>query len=169
MLCFDLRTLESNAVRVDGVLGPDDAVWESDDSRPTEGIHVSGRLSSAGGGKFYFSGRIEGVVAGSCRRCLTGTVASIDEELHLLFVESGVDEAEEPDVYVISAREHALDLRPAIREEWILAVPSFAVCVESCQGLCPHCGANLNEARCSCSASVDPRWSALAALRDAPR
>jgi uncharacterized protein len=33
--------------------------------------------------------------------------------------------------------------------------------------LCPRCGQNLNVAKCSCDeASADPRWNALAGLKD---
>lgn len=45
-----------------------------------------------------------------------------------------------------------LDLTESVRECIILALPSYPVCKEDCQGLCPHCGQNLNEAPCRCSA-----------------
>jgi uncharacterized protein len=121
-------------------------------------------------GRFYFSGRIEGAAAASCRRCLDDNVqVPVEEDVHLLLVEPGADEADEPDVFLIDVREHILDLRPAIREEWLLAVPAFALCRESCLGLCPNCGVNRNLAECSCTPAIDPRWNALTSLRDAKR
>ena len=170
MLSFDLRSLESHAARVDAELPADDPVWEEGDFRPVDAVRVTGRLSSAGVGRFYFSGRIEGAAAASCRRCLDDDVqVRVDEDVHLLLVEPGADEADEPDVFLIDVREHILDLRPAIREEWLLAVPAFALCRESCLGLCPNCGVNRNLAECSCTPAIDPRWSALTSLRDAKR
>jgi uncharacterized protein len=67
MLSFDIRSLETKAVHVDGSLAPDDPVWEEGDLRPTEPIRVTGRLSSAGEGRFYFTGRLEGRTELPCR------------------------------------------------------------------------------------------------------
>ncbi len=172
MLSFDLRALESHAARVDAALLRDDPVWQEGDLRPSSAVQVTGRLSAAGagrGGRFYFSGHIEGSAATSCRRCLEDVEVQVSEDLHLLLAEAGTDEADEPDVYVIDVREHNLDLRPAVREEWLLTVPPFALCQESCQGLCPVCGVNKNLASCNCTAAVDPRWSALITSHDAKR
>ena len=162
MLSFDLRSLDAQAALVDGVLATDDPAWLPDDTRPLDGVHVTGRLSAAGPGRFYFSGRLEGTATDSCRRCLTDVQVPVAEEVHLLFADAGTEGSEEdPDVYVIDAREHSLDLRPAVREEWLLAVPPLVVCKEDCRGLCPKCGADLNLGECNCAPSIDPRWDAL--------
>lgn len=55
-----------------------------------------------------------------------------------------------------------IDLDPILREQVLLALPMNLVCRESCRGLCPVCGANLNEGQCECHREVvDPRWTAL--------
>lgn len=167
MLCFDIRSLEARAESVDGLLEANDPVWEEGDTRPVNaGVHVVGRLSAAGPGRFYLSGRLEGQATATCRRCLTDTHASVAEDVHLLFAESDVDEAEEDDVVPIKAGERELDLRPALREEWLVSVPSYVLCREECLGLCPTCGADRNTTRCDCAPTIDARW---AALRDVPR
>ncbi|MGQ0639472.1 MAG: YceD family protein [Gemmatimonadaceae bacterium] len=165
MLSFDLRALEAKAVQVAGQLSARDPVWGEDDLRPADAVHVTGRLSTAGSGRFYFSGHMSGHVDAQCRRCLAPTAVDVHEALHLLFAEEGVPEADEPDVYPIPARANTLDLRLAIREQWVLAAPAFALCREDCKGLCPRCGADLNAGPCSCEGAVDPRWNALRSLR----
>jgi uncharacterized protein len=61
---------------------------------------------------------------------------------------------------------HTLDLGPTLREQILLALPMDALCGESCKGLCPHCGQNLNEATCDCRANMaDPRWAKLRELK----
>ena len=166
MLSFDLRSLESTAARVEGDLASGDPVWGEAEVRPVDTVRVTGRLSSAGTGKFYFSGRIGGTALASCRRCLDEVRVNVDQEVHLLLVDAATDEADQPDVYLIDARQHELDLRPAIREEWLLAVPQYVVCSESCQGLCPTCGNTRNTGTCACKPVVDARWSALSSLSD---
>jgi uncharacterized protein len=61
---------------------------------------------------------------------------------------------------------HRLDLAPTLREQILLALPMDTLCGESCRGLCPHCGQNLNEATCDCRSDVaDPRWAKLRELK----
>lgn len=167
MLYFDLRSLESSAARVEAGLAADDSIWLETDAKPVEQVSVSGRLSSAGPGKFYFSGHIKGSAATTCRRCLDEVEVEVEQAVHMLLVGQGEDEADEPDVYLVDLNERQLDLRPAIREEWLLAVPAYAVCSETCLGLCPTCGANRNHGNCSCKPVLDPRWGSLTSLRDA--
>lgn len=59
-----------------------------------------------------------------------------------------------------------IELDPLVREQVLLALPGYPVCQEGCKGLCPVCGANLNERDCGCDRSVpDPRWAGLAKLK----
>lgn len=169
MLSFDIRSLEHHAARVEGELPASDPTWEEGDVRPVGAVRVSGRLSSAGPGRFYFSGHMEGTAGAPCRRCLEDVTAPVKADLHLLLVDGATDEADEADVYLIDTRERALDLRPAVREEWLLAAPAFLVCRESCLGLCPTCGANRNEGACGCQPATDPRWSSLTSVDDSSR
>ncbi|MBL0939699.1 MAG: DUF177 domain-containing protein [Gemmatimonadaceae bacterium] len=166
MLYFDIRSLEAHAEQVDGWLEMADPVWEDGDARPVQaGVHVTGRLSSAGQGRFYFSGLLEGTAVTECRRCLGEATVQVAEDVHLIFADSGTDEADEDDVVLIPAGERELDLRPAIREEWLLAVPAFAVCRTECKGLCPTCGVDRNTGDCTCSPTLDPRWDGLREAR----
>jgi len=165
MLSFDIRSLASKAVQVDGVLAADDPVWQDDDPRPSSPIRVTGRLSAAGGERYYFSGHFEGEVSGECRRCLTDVTESVEEDAQLLFVEADTEGADDPDVYVVDPRAYELDLRPALREQWLLAVPAFVQCREDCKGLCPTCGTDLNTGACDCAPVTDSRWDALRKVR----
>lgn len=167
MLSFDLRTLDAHAVQVDAVLAGDDPVWEPDDPRPVDGVRVHGRLSSAGTGRFYFSGQFEGQVSTECRRCLAPSSAPVAEEAAFVFAEADDEEVDDdPDVYQLDPKTRELDLRPAVREQWLLAVPAFVECRPDCAGLCPTCGADLNAGPCACQPAADPRWDALRQPRD---
>ena len=168
MLYFDIRSVEARAENVDGLLAPEDAVWEASDTRPLyDGVLVTGRLSGAGHGRFFFSGHVQGTAASECRRCLVEVAVTVSEDVQLLFAEAGMDEAEEDDVVPLPPGARVVDLRPAIREEWLLAVPGFALCREDCLGLCVTCGADRNSGACTCAPSIDPRWEALRNKGDA--
>ena len=162
MLSFDLRELQEHAVAVDGVLEPDDSVWATEDVRPTGPIHVTGRLSAAGSDRYYFAGHLESTVETTCRRCLEPVTVHVNDELNALFVDADDEEtSSDPDVFLIDPNGRDLDLRPAVREHWLLAAPAYAVCREDCRGLCPTCGTDLNKGQCECTPAVDSRWDAL--------
>jgi uncharacterized protein len=165
MLSYDIRSLASRAVQVDGTLAADDPVWREEDPRPSAPVHVVGRLSAAGPGRYYFSGHLEGEVDAECRRCLTDVSVSVAEDVQLLFVESGTEGDDDPDVYVVDSRAYELDMRPSLREQWLLAVPAFVQCRDDCKGLCPTCGADLNADACECAPATDSRWDTLRNVR----
>ena len=155
MLSFDIRSLTELAIVVDDRLSADDPVWQATDQRPIESLRVTGRLSSAGPGRFYWHGSIEGNVALECSRCLGETGRHVSEEAHLIFAEAGTVGAEDdPDVFLLDDRSPYLDLRPAVREQWLLNVPGYALCRDDCVGLCPTCGAELNLGPCDCAPSA---------------
>ena len=162
MLSFDIRSLVDHAVTVDDTLSTDDPVWEAGDPKPSAPLQVKGRLSSAGPGRFYWHGTIEGDVALECSRCLGDTGAHVTDEAHLIFAEAGSDDvSDDPDVFLLGDRANELDLRPALREQWLLNVPGYALCRDDCKGLCPTCGAELNLGPCDCDSRADSRWDAL--------
>ena len=88
MLSFDIRSLEHHGVAVDAMLSPDDAIWQAEDPRPSGPLHVTGRLSTAGAGRFYWHGRIEGDIAMPCRRCLSEASSHVASEEHVIFVDA---------------------------------------------------------------------------------
>jgi uncharacterized protein len=66
---------------------------------------------------------------------------------------------------------HELDLREMVRQDILLELPMHTLCAETCRGLCPECGADLNEGSCEHDGHevvdrpvMDERLAALARL-----
>ncbi|MBC7324073.1 MAG: DUF177 domain-containing protein [Moorella sp. (in: Bacteria)] len=58
-----------------------------------------------------------------------------------------------------------INLKLAVEETLILALPMKQLCRENCEGLCPRCGCNLNTGTCRCEKKmVDPRLVVLEEL-----
>ncbi len=101
-------------------------------------------------------GRISAPWHAECRRCLRAVDGEVDVEFRELF-EARPKEGE---TYPLGREE--LDLAPLIREALLLALPLAPLCEAGCQGICPTCGADLNEGPCACPpAGRDARWAAL--------
>lgn len=112
----------------------------------------------------------------ACSRCLEPRTMEVDEAFELLIVvdeESdsegrvgGDHELSERDVGLYRVESDEVELRPILLEQIQLNIPMRVVCSDDCRGLCPECGQNRNTSPCSCAPAVDPRWGALAGLRD---
>ena len=107
----------------------------------------------------------------TCSRCLSSVqspiqVAFQEEFIPVVDPVSGahISAAEADDSFVIDA-DLMLDLGEALRQYALMSSPSKPLCRPDCAGLCPTCGANLNEGSCACRSPSDERWRALAALK----
>jgi DUF177 domain-containing protein len=121
---------------------------------------------------YYLRARLSYEQTLCCNRCLKPIVeqAASDVELMIL-VESGPSgagerELQEKDLGILFLADEVLQTDPILREQLQLNVPMKPLCRPDCRGLCPVCGADRNVTACSCAEqTVDPRWSALAALK----
>jgi uncharacterized protein len=116
----------------------------------------------------------------ACGRCLRPVTLAVpvDFELMLVPAEESLEEHAARDTGPVAGSFDAgtvdeetytgkvIDLDPIIREQVVLALPGYPVCTEDCKGLCPVCGANLNDRECGCDRHVpDPRWAGLKNLK----
>jgi uncharacterized protein len=118
-------------------------------------------------------GRIAANFELGCARCLEPVEQEVDREFELLYRPLGVD-AGRDEISVTDAEAEigyyqgeGLLLEDVLREQVLLSLPLKVTCREDCKGLCLHCGKNLNQERCSCTAPLkDPRWEGLKEIRD---
>jgi uncharacterized protein len=166
MLQVDLRELARGPVETRAELAGDDPLFEGLEVVLAEPVRVGGRLQAAGEGRFYWRGTLATRVTGECRRCLAPVAVPVTADIDALFSRDP-DGPEDPNTYPLARDVTEIDLRPAVREELLLAVPQWVVCRDECRGLCPRCGRDLNAGPCGCPpAPLNGRWLALAALRD---
>ncbi len=104
-----------------------------------------------------------------CSRCLDSYQHPLriefDEQFYpSMDVETGraLEVPDAPNTFAIDM-DHVLDLTEAIRQYLVLGLPMHPLCTESCPGLCPSCGHNLNEGVCACA--EEPVASPFAVLR----
>jgi uncharacterized protein len=103
-------------------------------------------------------------LVGPCFRCLTDTGLTIPIRAREYQAASPGEADELRTPYVVDDR---LDLSAWARDAIALAVPDKILCRPDCAGLCPVCGKDLNEEPHEHESEAgDPRWGALAELRD---
>ena len=82
-----------------------------------------------------------------CDRCLTPVEFNLETSLYG-FISDGETQSE--DELISLKADRFIELDDAVFETLILAYPQKVLCMEDCKGLCPQCGANLNNASCEC-------------------
>ena len=98
-----------------------------------------------------------------CNRCAEAITLDMEVPIeHILVSEL---QNEETDEFII-VENMKLDIEQLTLEDIYFAMPSKFLCDDDCKGLCPKCGANLNEGPCECKKDIDPRFEALLSLLD---
>jgi uncharacterized protein len=128
-------------------------------------------VARLGAEAFAVSGRVRARLTVECSRCVEPFDVPVDAEFDLRYVAlaenvgEGEREVGEEDLTTAYYREGMLDLIDLVREQFVLALPMKPLCTDSCRGLCPTCGTNLNKTQCDCAPKwEDPRLAPLKSL-----
>ncbi len=100
-----------------------------------------------------------------CDRCLAEFDRDVDEWYEQIYQIGSGTLDEDDEVEFLPENSIEIDISKAIRDAFILARPMQLLCKESCKGLCPICGIDLNLQSCNCTADqIDPRFEKLKSL-----
>ena len=129
-------------------IGPDDYVFR----QPLEwSVDVTNT-----GSAFLVSGTVTGTGSCACSRCLEEVSRDFDGNVEGYFLygvdsdDAGLDEDIGDDEFDVLPDDHMLDLAPLLCAALRVDAPEMPLCREDCAGLCPQCGANLNDGPCGC-------------------
>lgn len=124
------------------------------------------------GDAILIQGTATGEAATQCARCLEDVAYDLEGDIEGYFLIGGEGEPEAPedmegDEFDILPDNRRIDLVPLIVAALLLEVPLLPLCSDECRGLCPQCGANLNEGECGCAkGEANVEESPFAALRN---
>jgi uncharacterized protein len=135
-------------------------------------VRVQANLHIArSGSDFVVTGSFIGGMRLVCGRCLEPFPFRAEDrfDLYCPLTTTGRtnDEHEltEDELDVTYVEEGRMNTDQLLRESVLLSLPVQPLCHEACRGLCPRCGANLNQGPCGCEdAAGDPRLQVLKKL-----
>ena len=174
-LQINLKTIPETGLAVVIDLGPEwFARWHEEDpglefagARITGDVHLSKHAQD-----ILVRGHLSGQMELACSRCLEPFAAPAAIEFDLLLVPGPAsaaavtEELSPEDLDLDYYTGEIVDLESILKEQIILMLPLKPLCDESCQGLCPLCGANLNRETCTCTTdAVDSPFARLAKLK----
>ena len=108
---------------------------------------------------YRLAGRTLTTIELPCSRCLEPIRIDVDAPFDLRYQPHTSAAAGKHDP------EREIELGQLMREQLYLAVPMKPLCDNTCLGLCPVCGTNLNRGTCECRPGwEDPRFAVLKTL-----
>ena len=170
-MLLDLSKLRGQREHFERTFQPSAFEPQDEDYRVATPVELSMDVEKAGTGVFRVAGRAVTRLQLECGRCLEEFEVPVDARFELRYVPQpdaateGEREIGEDDLTTSFYREGTLDVIEMLREQFQLALPMKPLCAESCRGLCPDCGANLNRTACGCKPKwTDPRLAPLKEL-----
>ena len=163
------RISEDEGLALEYVYLEGEPALASDEARLVARCNLNLHATRAGD-EVELIGSVNAAVGFECDRCLKPLSIPIDQSFDLFYVPpvKAGDERElgTDDLSTGFYQGESIDLDDLVREQLELALPMARLCSEDCQGLCPNCGANLNDGKCACGVTqVDERWAALSELK----
>ncbi len=106
-----------------------------------------------------FVAKAEGEMQVHCARCNKAFVVPVSFRIKETLVG---EDGEITDDEMIVYSGDKLDILEIVLNSFLMSVSGKYLCSEDCKGLCPKCGADLNEGQCECDTTeIDPRWAGL--------
>lgn len=168
---IDVNELAQRKIRIRKSYAPGTLDFHSAEFRQVEPLEVRATAELAEG-QIRIYGNLHTRVELVCARCLDSVVEEISRDFDLSYrpmnsiahneeLQLDSDETE-----VAFYEGDGLFLADVLAEQLNLAIPMKVICRSDCRGLCPHCGANLNNEECRCEKHAsDPRFAPLARLK----
>ena len=123
---------------------------------------VSGSISN-NGKALVLTADVEAELCTRCARCLDEIIVDAGFSMEESFAQSESKIPEDDEIIVFDG--YTIERDDIIEDNLIMNIEGRYLCDEDCKGLCPQCGANLNDGECGCNREfIDPRWSGLADL-----
>ena len=152
-IAIDVQATDSPALQElieRGVLAFNESIVGTLEATRTEqGIEVSGHLGTT--------------ITSPCSRCLLPVTETLEIPVALCYADrDSIEEVPVVEEVEIQSEELGLipfsgaeiDLQPDLAQEIIMALPQQPLCQETCLGLCPVCGYNLNQGNCDCEPPI---------------
>lgn len=123
------------------------------------------------GTEIFVSGETELSLELICSRCVKAFTKDMVLDINAIyrpiaeFRKEDTHEVCETELDMAFYEEDELDIDELLKEQIILNIPMQPLCTESCKGICPQCGTDLNVTECKCELiNTDSRLEILKTL-----
>lgn len=147
-------------ITLDGTLKLSDTDFLGEMYRFDEPVRLRGDISN-NGKSLILRAECTGEMLTQCARCMKDITVPINFLLDENLVQGGDGNSYDEDVIVFDGTQ--IDIDDIVMDNFLMNIEGRYLCSDDCKGLCPMCGADLNEGDCGCTEDeIDPRWASLA-------
>ena len=116
------------------------------------GVSYHAELTNTGEG-IVLAGTVSCTANTLCARCLKPVDIAVEGEIEGYYLLEAAEDVEgyEHDEFECISQDGTFDIAPALHAALVYSTPFVVLCKEDCAGLCPTCGADLNEGPCACA------------------
>lgn len=172
-MLFDLSdVLSSEGKTVTKTVEPEfkEVSYQGNSYKILKATPVTLTVTNLGVGSVEVTGDGEAELLGACDRCLADTKISVEYSIERSIDDCKGEERDSEDENTDVLSGNQLDIETLIKNEILMNLPEKVLCKDDCKGLCPRCGANLNERDCGCDTFIpDPRMAAIKDIFNAKR
>ena len=168
---LDVKDLAVRKVRIRKSYAPGSIDYGLSEVKQAEPLEVNATAELLEG-HIRVTGDLHTKIEMVCARCLEPVIEEVHRDFDLFYqpllkgTPNDVERLKDDDTEIAFFEGEGLFLADVLKEQVLLSLPMKVICQSDCRGLCPHCGANLNQEQCRCERhSSDPRLAPLARLK----
>ncbi len=168
---LDVKDLAVRKVRIRKSYAPGSIDYGLSEVKQAEPLEVNATAELLEG-QIRITGDLHTKIEMVCARCLEPVTEEVHRDFDLFYqpllkgTPNDEERLKDDDTEIGFFEGEGLFLADVLKEQVLLSLPMKVICQSDCRGLCPHCGANLNQEQCRCERhSSDPRLAPLARLK----
>ena len=169
-MLFNVEMLGLRPIQFDKLFSPGELNFSGSEWRQQGDLHTEGVAELFGPAEartVRVCCVVEATMKSVCARCLEPVSTCLEEKLELLYHPVGAD-IRKGSVQADGGcyEEPGPKLPEVLQEQLMLWLPMRSLCDDQCNGICVHCGINLNQGACDCAVVLlDSRWEVLGKLQ----
>jgi len=168
---LDVKDLAVRKVRIRKSYAPGSIDYGLSEVKQAEPLEVNATAELLEG-QIRVTGDLHTKIEMVCARCLEPVIEEVHRDFDLFYqpllkgTPNDEERLKDDDTEIGFFEGEGLFLADVLKEQVLLSLPMKVICQSDCRGLCPHCGANLNQEQCRCERHTsDPRLAPLARLK----
>ena len=168
---LDVKDLAVRKVHIRKSYAPGSIDYGLNEVKQSEPLEVNATAELLEG-QIRVTGELQTKIEMVCARCLEPVIEEVHRDFDLFYqpllkgTPNDEERLKDDDTEIGFFEGEGLFLADVLKEQVLLSLPMKVICQSDCRGLCPHCGANLNQEQCRCERHTsDPRLAPLARLK----
>ena len=156
---IDINEIGKKGLLLEDYIELDDFYLIEEDSFFSDSVYFTLNLSNEGNGRIKVKGKIRSEVSMKCVKCLEMFESGVNSNFDIVLFPMNIIDADNTsldseELEYIFYEGDKIDIKKILQEQINFFIPMNPLCRDSCKGICPNCGTNLNKEKCMCDNTI---------------